>query len=788
MNRKPAASMASKSALTHRSWSACSWTARAPSQRLGERVAVRGAQSEVFDQAAERAGDLLAILGLGAAAEALVADYSRGMRKKLAIGCALIHGPKLLFLDEPFEGVDALSAETIRGVLGHLTARGTTVLLTTHILPLAERLCDTFGILREGRLAWEGDPRALAAEGVESDHAFPRGGGRRSGGARPAGLARRRRVTGPQKRDPCPGGAEAARDEPADPSRAGPGIATLVGELALLRVRLLGRRLGGTGWAGASLSALAMLCAAGGLGLGGYVLFSRVPVLHESRIWMAFFLALYFFLLGVFWILWPLVAAQVDDATELGRFLHYPIRPRRLYLVQTLSALLAPSAFFFYPALVGAGLGLSESLRPGALPTLLLMVCFALMCVAVGRALLNLFLNVMAHRRSAELLFSAVLVGLALAAVLPPVDASWLTARFAELADAAPEDLEDLRRAAHAMTDTPPGWIAHGLRAAARGYDATVLRTALGMLLVAGLAWGVGLWALLRFYRGARRFRWGRSASSAKGAVRSPRSPATPAPSRPRLRGGWRLPGLSGPVSALCERELRTLARSPKGRLLFAMPFFLVILLRLVGAAPLLAYWLGPGWTAQLLMALAVYVLGSLAGQFFVNQFGYDGQAVRLLYLLPPSPRDWLLGRNLAHGAFALGQIFALTLLVFAILPGVALQGLELPLLFFPVGLLVLLGVGNFLSVKHPRRFVFNLTRRDRPAAASFGFLLAALSLVLALVALVLGLAAVLGVPKALGLLGLGGLAVLLYLRFLPLAARELGRRREALVSGVIAS
>lgn len=118
-------------------------------------------------EAATRAGDLLGLLGLGRASEALVADYSRGMRKKLAIGCALIHDPQLLFLDEPFEGVDALSAETIRGVLGHLTARGTTVLLTTHILPLAERLCDAFGILAAGRLAWEGTPAGLAAEGVD---------------------------------------------------------------------------------------------------------------------------------------------------------------------------------------------------------------------------------------------------------------------------------------------------------------------------------------------------------------------------------------------------------------------------------------------------------------------------------------------------------------------------------------------------------------------------------------------------------------------------------------------
>lgn len=118
-------------------------------------------------EASSRAADILGILGLGRSSETLVADYSRGMRKKLAIGCALIHAPGMLFLDEPFEGVDALSGETIRGVLEHLTARGTTVLLTTHILTIAERICDRFGILHRGRLVWEGDREDLAAGGKD---------------------------------------------------------------------------------------------------------------------------------------------------------------------------------------------------------------------------------------------------------------------------------------------------------------------------------------------------------------------------------------------------------------------------------------------------------------------------------------------------------------------------------------------------------------------------------------------------------------------------------------------
>jgi len=123
-------------------------------------------------EATRRTRDLLALLGLERAGPTLVADYSRGMRKKLAIGCALVHDPRILFFDEPFEGVDALSAETIRQVLVRLTERGATVLMTTHILTVAERICERVGILHRGRLVWEGTPAGLRAEGRDLSEQF----------------------------------------------------------------------------------------------------------------------------------------------------------------------------------------------------------------------------------------------------------------------------------------------------------------------------------------------------------------------------------------------------------------------------------------------------------------------------------------------------------------------------------------------------------------------------------------------------------------------------------------
>jgi ABC-2 type transport system ATP-binding protein len=108
-------------------------------------------------EAARRADELLAALELASDAGKLVSEYSHGMKKKLALGCALIHGPQLLFLDEPFEGIDAVAVTGIRQMLQDLVARGAmTIFLTSHVLEVVERLVTHVGIIRQGRLAAQG--------------------------------------------------------------------------------------------------------------------------------------------------------------------------------------------------------------------------------------------------------------------------------------------------------------------------------------------------------------------------------------------------------------------------------------------------------------------------------------------------------------------------------------------------------------------------------------------------------------------------------------------------------
>jgi ABC-2 type transport system ATP-binding protein len=119
------------------------------------------------ETAANRAAELLDFMQLADQPKKLVTDYSHGMQKKLAMAAAVIHGPKVLFLDEPFEGVDAIAAGTLKAMLQGMIARGATIFLTSHVLEIVERLCSHVAIIHKGRLVAQGSLEELRA-GVEA--------------------------------------------------------------------------------------------------------------------------------------------------------------------------------------------------------------------------------------------------------------------------------------------------------------------------------------------------------------------------------------------------------------------------------------------------------------------------------------------------------------------------------------------------------------------------------------------------------------------------------------------
>src|SRR5215472_18315234 len=113
------------------------------------------------DVAAERTAELLEFMDLKDSADKLVADYSHGMKKKTALAAAVIHGPEILFLDEPFEGVDAIAATSLKRLLQRFISHGGTVFLTSHVLEVVERLCTHIGIIQKGRLVASGSLEEL---------------------------------------------------------------------------------------------------------------------------------------------------------------------------------------------------------------------------------------------------------------------------------------------------------------------------------------------------------------------------------------------------------------------------------------------------------------------------------------------------------------------------------------------------------------------------------------------------------------------------------------------------
>jgi ABC-2 type transport system ATP-binding protein len=104
------------------------------------------------DTVRARTDELLALLGLDGEEKKLSLEYSHGMKKKLALAAALLPNPDLLFLDEPFEGVDAVTSRVIRDLLAGFVARGSTVFLTSHVLEIVEKLCTHVGIIVRGKL------------------------------------------------------------------------------------------------------------------------------------------------------------------------------------------------------------------------------------------------------------------------------------------------------------------------------------------------------------------------------------------------------------------------------------------------------------------------------------------------------------------------------------------------------------------------------------------------------------------------------------------------------------
>ncbi|HEV8568297.1 MAG TPA: ABC transporter ATP-binding protein [Actinoplanes sp.] len=127
---------------------------------------LRGMDAATVDQ---RSRELLEVLELGTANRTLVVDYSAGMKKKIGLACALLHGPRLLVLDEPFEAVDPVSAALIRDILQRYVTGGGTVVVSSHVMEVVERLCSHVAILAGGAIRLQGTLASVRGERALED-------------------------------------------------------------------------------------------------------------------------------------------------------------------------------------------------------------------------------------------------------------------------------------------------------------------------------------------------------------------------------------------------------------------------------------------------------------------------------------------------------------------------------------------------------------------------------------------------------------------------------------------
>lgn len=124
--------------------------------------------------AQERAGELLGLFELADQRRKLIAEYSKGMRKRVAMAASLIHRPELFLMDEPFEGVDAVGARLMKDILLDQVRQGATIFLTSHVLEVVERLCDRVAIINEGKIVREGAMQELRSASETLEDVFVR--------------------------------------------------------------------------------------------------------------------------------------------------------------------------------------------------------------------------------------------------------------------------------------------------------------------------------------------------------------------------------------------------------------------------------------------------------------------------------------------------------------------------------------------------------------------------------------------------------------------------------------
>ncbi len=577
-----------------------------------------------------RTEELLEFMQLADERRKLVTDFSHGMQKKLALAAAVIHGPRVLFLDEPFEGVDAIAAGMLKTMLQGMINRGATIFLTTHVLEIVERLCSHVAIIHQGRLVANGSIEELRAgvastlPGAETraapdagrDFSLDRGGGRaRTGaGAFMAGVAQAKNATiGPGG----PFGHMARRQYAA---------------LVAMRWRMVAnsvRSVQGAfefGARGVAFIIYSIMGLSLGFGLGAGA-FSMVSSGHLQLLSALFWTVL------LVWQVLPIALASFQEQFDLSGLLRFPVNFGSFYLLNVVFGLVDVPTILGGICSLGILAGVTLA-RPGLfLWTALVLAVYALFNILLARTVLAWVDRWLAKRRSREVVSAIFLLLMLSLQLLNPAlhqqNRSWDGKHRVRHPSGGVEinGLPEWAKSAVAVGPwLPPGLAAEGIYQNAIQKAPFALES-MGVLGLYILATGALLSVRLRAeFRGERL------------------SDAPAARKRNESDSRWLLDG-SGPIAAVMEKELRTIPRSMP--LLFAIgaPLLTVLVISTMFRNGALG-----GRPFQLAFPLCVcYALLGFTQMIF-NNLGAEGTGIQMLFLSPTPIRTVLLAKNLLHG------------------------------------------------------------------------------------------------------------------------------------------
>ena len=382
-----------------------------------------------LDQATteQRTEELLEFMNLAGEDKKLVTDFSHGMQKKLALAAAVIHGPKVLFLDEPFEGVDAIAAGTLKQMLQRMIARGATIFLTSHVLEIVERLCTHIGIIHRGRLVAQGSIEQLRA-GVASSGAAPltleqifleivgadRDGSAARAGAFVAQLDDRPDLSRPAR--PGPARPDFTRPDLASSAYAIPASTQLLA-IAWLRWRIFVngfRRQAGSGKVAGLVVSIVLrvmlwpivaLWVVGPAVGSGFLAWMAVDGHHPQRLSVLF---------GGIALIWQLIAingtgiAATVSSFDPSTLLRFPLRFGRYLVLRLLLGLMTASTIVGCLALFAAAIGITVAQPSLAAAAFVVLAIFAAMNIFLSRMIAVWMERWLSTRRAREI-FTALM-------------------------------------------------------------------------------------------------------------------------------------------------------------------------------------------------------------------------------------------------------------------------------------------------------------------------------------------------------------------------------------------